>query len=74
VNEKLKQVWAAAACVESLQAEMDQAQAALSHAVADALRAGAPPEKVGAAASLTLPEMERRVRLLQAFSVEGLPA
>jgi multidrug resistance efflux pump len=73
VNEKIKQVWAAAACVESLQAEMDQAQAALSHAIADALAAGAPPEGVGAAANLTLPELERRVRLLQTFFVPGIP-
>jgi len=73
MNEKIKQVWAAAACVESLQAEMDQAQAALSHAVADALAAGAPPEGVSAAASLTVPEVEQRARLLHALAAPGLP-
>lgn len=73
MNEKIKQVWAAAACVESLQAEMDQAQAALSHAVADALDAGVPPEGVVVAANLTLPELERRVRLLHSLPVPGVP-
>lgn len=72
MNEKIRQVWAASACVESLQAEMDQAQAALSRAMAEALAAGEPPESVGAVANLTLPELERRIYLLQTPPVPGI--
>ncbi|MCG2621487.1 hypothetical protein LVY72_06095 [Arthrobacter sp. I2-34] len=72
MNEKIRQVWAASACVESLQAEMDQAQAALSCAMAEALAAGGSPESIGAVANLTLPELERRIHLLQTPPVPGI--
>jgi hypothetical protein len=47
--------------MESLQAEMDQAQAALNCAVAEAVMAGAALESIGAAANLTSRELGRRI-------------
>jgi outer membrane murein-binding lipoprotein Lpp len=52
MEERLKQVWVAAAAVESLQVEIDQAKAELKAAMDEALRAGADPEAVSGAAML----------------------
>ncbi|NKX49933.1 hypothetical protein HER39_04950 [Arthrobacter deserti] len=52
MEEKLKQVWVAAAAVETLQVEMDQARALLAAAIEEAVKAGADPEAVSGAANL----------------------
>ncbi|MFD1211325.1 hypothetical protein ACFQ36_04635 [Arthrobacter sp. GCM10027362] len=61
MNEEIKQVWAAAACLESLQAEMDQAQAALDSALMEAMGAGAGLDTITVAANLTAPELNARI-------------
>jgi hypothetical protein len=52
MEDRLKQVWAASAAVETLQVEMDQAKALLEKAIDDAVKAGADPEAVRGAAKL----------------------
>jgi hypothetical protein len=66
MNEEIKQVWVAAARVEMLQTEMDQAQAALDSALAEAVVAGAALDHIGLAANLAGPELGRRIRSLGA--------
>ena len=52
MEEKLKQVWVAAAAVETLQVEMDQAKALLQAAIREAAEAGADPDAISSAANL----------------------
>ncbi|MCG2620814.1 hypothetical protein LVY72_02675 [Arthrobacter sp. I2-34] len=52
MEDRLKQVWAASAAVETLQVEMDQAKARLDAAIDEAVQAGVAPEAVSGAANL----------------------
>lgn len=52
MEDRLKQVWAASAAVETLQVEMDRAKAQLDAAIDEAVKAGADPEEVSGAANL----------------------
>lgn len=52
MEDRLKQVWAASAAVETLQVEMDQAKALLEKAIDEAVKAGVDPEAVSGAARL----------------------
>lgn len=59
MNEELKQVWVAAADVETLQAEMDQAEFHLTATIEDAVKAGEATEAIRQAANLTQTELKR---------------
>ncbi|EMY32700.1 hypothetical protein D477_018746 [Arthrobacter crystallopoietes BAB-32] len=61
MDNELKQVWAASAAVETLQVEIDQAQANLDDAIDEAKKAGARPEAIETAANLTPEELNERV-------------